>query len=91
MSQRELARRLGRHHDVISRFARQETNGVSYDLLEEICETLQCQPGDLIRVVPPDEQIQIWESEGAMRSITEARTPLANTSRSSPRSRGRAS
>ncbi len=91
MSQRELARKLGRHHDVISRFARQETSGVSYDLLEEICETLQCQPGDLIKVVPTDEHIQIWENEGVMRSITGARTSLTNTGRSNSPSRGRAS
>jgi putative transcriptional regulator len=48
LSQRELARRTGTHPDVISRFARGATTGVSYDLLDRICIALRCQPGDLL-------------------------------------------
>ena len=58
MSQRELARRIRRHHDVVSRFARQDTSGVSYELLAEICGVLECQPGDLMRF-DPDPELQI--------------------------------
>lgn len=62
MSQRELARRTGRHHDVISRFARQDTGAVSYDLLADICDVLNCEPGDLFALVPETEQIQLFQS-----------------------------
>ena len=62
ISQRELARRIGRHHDVISRFARQDTGAVTYGLLAEICAVLDCQPGDLMRYEPGSEvQIALFE------------------------------
>lgn len=61
MSQRELARRTDRHPDVISRFAREATGKVSYDLLEDICGTLECDVGDLLEYVPePDEQMGLF-------------------------------
>ena len=66
MSQRELARRADRHHDVVSRFAREETGGVSYDLLAAVCAVLECQPGDLLHYTPdPEEQIPLFERAGA--------------------------
>jgi putative transcriptional regulator len=49
MSQRELARRTDTHPDVISRFAREATSGVSYDLLNRICAVMSCSPGDLLQ------------------------------------------
>ena len=49
ISQRELARRTNTHPDVISRFAREATSGVSYELLDRICMTLDCSPADLLR------------------------------------------
>lgn len=59
LSQRELARRTGTHPDVISRFARGVTNGVSYNLLNRICRALQCQPGDLLEYTP--EQYTLFD------------------------------
>jgi putative transcriptional regulator len=62
MSQRELARRTESHPDVISRFAREATGAVSYDLLERICGALNCDVGDLLQYVPsPDDQIGLFE------------------------------
>lgn len=63
LSQRELARRTDKHHDVISRFARGDTQAVSYELLDSICAVLECQIGDLLEYVPDhDEQILLFES-----------------------------
>jgi len=67
MSQRELARRIRRHHDVVSRFARQDTSGVSYELLAEICGVLECQPGDLMRFDPdPEVQIPLFREQQSL-------------------------
>jgi putative transcriptional regulator len=61
ISLRGLARKLGRHPDTISKFGRQATGGVSYDLLNEICSALACEPGELLRFVPePPEQMSIF-------------------------------
>jgi DNA-binding Xre family transcriptional regulator len=63
MSQRELARRTDKHPDVISRFAREATEMVSYDLLDCICHALDCGVADLLEhVSDPDEQIGLFES-----------------------------
>lgn len=59
MSQRELARRTDSHPEVISRFAREATNGVSYDVLDRICSALDCTPGDLLKYVP--EQFHLFD------------------------------
>jgi len=62
LSQRELARRTETHPDVISRFARQATSAVSYELLSRICSELDCAPGDLLEFAPdPSVQIPIFE------------------------------
>lgn len=62
MSQRELARRTNSHPDVISRFAREATSGVSYDLLDRICGVLDCSPADLLKFEP--EQPTLFQHEG---------------------------
>lgn len=54
ISQRELARRIGRHPDVVSKFAREATNGVSYELLDLICAELGCEPGMILRCETDD-------------------------------------
>src|SRR5207247_11183200 len=61
LSQRELARRTDTHPDVISRFAREATAAVSYDLLDRICRALDCLPGDLLEFVADREQIPLFE------------------------------
>lgn len=76
MSQRELARRTEKHPDVISRFAREVTEMVSYDLLNCICGALSCGVSDLLEYVPDEgEQIGLFESEsGSERPATYGRT-----------------
>lgn len=72
MSQRELARRTEKHPDVISRFAREDTTMVSYDLLECICSALECEVSDLLEYVPdPDEQITLFEGSQEDSASTE--------------------
>ena len=58
LSQRQLARRTGTHPDVISKFARQATGGISYALLNRICSALGCSPGHLL-VYEPDSSDQV--------------------------------
>jgi putative transcriptional regulator len=61
ISLRELARRANTHPEVISRFSRQATSGVSYDLLDRICLALRCQPSDLLVYSPVAEQISLFD------------------------------
>ena len=49
MSQRQLARLIGKQRETVSKFARQATGGVSYELLALICEALRCEPGVLLK------------------------------------------
>jgi hypothetical protein len=66
---------MGRHHDVVSRFARQETSWVSYDLLAEICAVLECRPGDLLAYDPdPQEQIPLFERPAEAGILDDANT-----------------
>ncbi len=43
-----LAKRTGISERNLRRFERGETTGLDFDTLEKICETLECQPGDLL-------------------------------------------
>src|SRR4051812_35372303 len=74
LSLRELARRLNKHPDTISKFGRQKTGGVSYELLSEICAGLGCNPGELLRYEPDlPEQIALF-TEMQKDSDTKARS-----------------
>lgn len=65
LSQRELARRAGRHHDVISRFARNDTSSVSFELLSSVCRVLECQPGDLLRYSAAEDQPSLFGADSS--------------------------
>lgn len=70
LSQRELARRTKTHPDVISRFARQATSGVSYDLLSRICSDLGCAPGELLEFVrDPPVQMPLFDEPTNARAV----------------------
>ncbi len=86
MSQRELARRADRHHDVVSRFARGDTSGISFDLLASLCSVLDCQPGALLRYTPdPEEQIPLFERTRELGSMTNGEiTAVARDTRGAP-------
>ena len=90
LSQRELARRTETHPDVISRFARQATSAVSYELLSRICSELDCAPGDLLEFAPdPSVQIPMFEEpkgvDGVDRELMNA-TEHRETGRRADRS-----
>jgi len=63
LSLRELARRSDTHPDVLSRFGRNTTGGISYDLLNRLCRALACQPGDLLEYLPEVTQINLFTDE----------------------------
>ena len=71
MSQRELARRTAKHPDVISRFAREATGMVSYELLDCICGALGCDVADLLEYVPDEgEQIGLFDPQNGSQGTT---------------------
>jgi len=71
ISQRELARRTDKHPDVISRFAREVTGMVSYDLLDCICAALNCDVADVLEHVPDEgPQIGLFDSQARSQATT---------------------
>lgn len=48
MRSRELAERIGVAEQNVSLLKSGKVKGVRFDTLEKICETLDCQPGDLL-------------------------------------------
>jgi DNA-binding Xre family transcriptional regulator len=61
LSLRELARRTDTHPDVLSRFGRQATHGVTYHLLHRICAELECSVADLLEYVPVEKQTELFD------------------------------
>jgi putative transcriptional regulator len=55
MRSRELAERVGITEQNISLLKSGKVRGVRFDTLAQICEVLQCQPGDLLEYRPDDE------------------------------------
>ena len=55
MRSRELAERIGITEQNVSLLKSGKVRGVRFDTLARICETLGCQPGDILEYVPgPD-------------------------------------
>lgn len=55
MRSRELAERIGITEQNVSLLKSGKVRGVRFDTLARICETLDCQPGDILEYVPgPD-------------------------------------
>src|SRR5690606_32475259 len=77
MSQRELARRIGRHPDVVNKFAREATSGVSYELLGCICNVLGCEPGEILRFEPASNQMSLFDER---RTSPGTAAPLSGAS-----------
>jgi putative transcriptional regulator len=50
-----LALRTGISQQNLGRIARGETTGIEFDLLERICEALECQPGDLLKHIKDEK------------------------------------
>ena len=51
MRSKELAERIGITEQNVSLMKSGKVKGVRFDTLEKICETLQCQPGDVLEYV----------------------------------------
>lgn len=52
MRSRELAERIGITEANLSLLKSGKVRGVRFDTLQQICEVLQCQPGDLLSYEP---------------------------------------
>ena len=55
MRSRELAERIGITEQNVSLLKSGKVRGVRFDTLARICETLGCQPGDILEYVPGPE------------------------------------
>lgn len=58
MTQKQLAEQTGIRYDTISKISLGTISRVPVDVLDKICTTLDCQPGDLMEHIPdpPDGQ-----------------------------------
>ncbi|EJW14210.1 helix-turn-helix transcriptional regulator [Paenibacillus alvei] len=54
MTQKELAEKTGIRPPTISAFAVGTIKHIPVDVLDKICDALECQPADLMRHVPDD-------------------------------------
>ena len=52
MSLKELAENVGISYVNLSKIKTGKVQGVRFSTLEAICETLDCQPGDIMEFVP---------------------------------------
>ena len=45
-----LAKETGVSHTTLWRLKKERAQGITFNTLERICETLKCQPGDVLKV-----------------------------------------
>jgi len=50
-----LAKETGVSHTTLWRLKKDKAQGITFNTLERICETLKCQPGDVLKVRPEKE------------------------------------
>ena len=55
MRSRELAERIGITEQNLSLLKSGKVKGIRFDTLAAICEALDCQPGDILETVRPDQ------------------------------------
>lgn len=58
MRSKDLAERIGITEQNVSLLKSGKVKGVRFDTLEKICETLQCQPGDILEYRPDGDVIR---------------------------------
>jgi len=56
MRSKELAERIGITEQNVSLLKSGKVRGMRFDTLSRICETLQCQPGDILEFVAGDTE-----------------------------------
>lgn len=54
MSLKELAENVGISYVNLSKIKTGKVQGIRFSTLEAICETLECQPGDILEFTPGD-------------------------------------
>ncbi|OPY57669.1 MAG: hypothetical protein A4E55_01515 [Pelotomaculum sp. PtaU1.Bin035] len=52
----ELAENAGIAKNTVLSLYHEKAKGVTFDVLEKICTTLDCQPGDLFEYIPDKEE-----------------------------------
>jgi putative transcriptional regulator len=52
----ELANDAGIAKNTVMGLYHERAKGVTFDVIEKICETLNCQPGDLIEYIPDKDE-----------------------------------
>ncbi|WP_321363059.1 helix-turn-helix transcriptional regulator [uncultured Celeribacter sp.] len=63
LSSREVAQAIGLSETNLSLFKSGKVKGVRFQSLDALCKVLDCQPGDILRYVPDEEDAE--RSEGA--------------------------
>lgn len=56
MRSKELAERIGITEQNVSLLKSGKVKGIRFDTLARICETLACQPGDILEFRPDEQQ-----------------------------------
>lgn len=56
MNQKELAEKTGVRPSTISALCTGAAKHVPVDVLDKICEALNCQPGDIMQYIPDEKQ-----------------------------------
>ena len=56
MTQKDLAEQTGIRPPTISAIANSSIKHLPMDALEKICDVLDCQPGDLMEYIKPEEE-----------------------------------
>ena len=59
LSQRQVAALAGLRPDTVSALERGESSGIRFDTLAELCEALQCEPGDLLALERDDHRVPV--------------------------------
>ncbi len=57
MRSKELAQRIGLTEQQVSQLKSGKVRGMRFDTLTRICAVLECQPGDLLRYEPGDDDL----------------------------------
>lgn len=58
MRSKDLAERIGITEQNVSLLKSGKVKGVRFETLEKICETLQCQPGDILEYRPGTDEMR---------------------------------
>lgn len=56
ISLKELSEKVGRSNVNLSKIKTGKISAIRFSTLEAICETLNCQPGDILEYVPDSEE-----------------------------------